>query len=221
MLSFTLSGKTYTWTTNNIDRRKLNRIQSYTHTDHIFVASKTIILANAFHVVQNMCIYHIIPCLSHIFFLFLVICLYRILDLFYIISCIIFFASFLYFHVHFLSCSYTVHVSYTFIYRILSSNLSYTVLYFYLHSYTFHIRYFCMLSSVFHLFLVFSSFKSMTYYILCTITYIISYPIPISCLFSCSGYMPILYYSFLTYCFIIYFLIQSCIIIYFAFAFSL
>ena len=27
----------------------------------------------------------------------------------------------------------------------------------------------------------------MTYYILCTITYIISYPVPISCLLSCSG----------------------------------
>ena len=66
MLSFTLSGKTYTWTTNNIDRRKLNRI----------------------------------------------------LDLFNIISCIIVFASFLYFYVDFLSCSYTVHVSYTFIFEI-------------------------------------------------------------------------------------------------------
>ena len=118
-----------------------------------------IILSNAFHVVQNMCIYHIIPYLSHILCLFLVICLYRILDLFHIISCIIFFASFLYFHVHFLSCSYTVHVSYTFISQILSYNLSYIVLYFYLHSYTFHIRYFCMLSSVFHLFLVFFIFQ--------------------------------------------------------------
>ena len=37
----------------------------------------------------------------------------------------------------------------------------------------------------------------------------------ISCLISCSGYTPMLYYSFLTYCFIIYFLIQSCIVIYF------
>ena len=46
----------------------------------------------------------------------------------------------------------------------------------------------------------------MTYYILCTITYIISYLVPISCLLSCSGYTPMLYYSFLTYCFIIYFL---------------
>ena len=67
--------------------------------------------------------------------------------IFHIISCIMFFANFLYFHVHFLSCSYTVHVSYTFICHILSYNLSYTFLYFYLHSYTFHIRYFCMLSS--------------------------------------------------------------------------
>ena len=39
----------------------------------------------------------------------------------------------------------------------------------------------------------------MTYYILCTITYIISYPVPISCLLSCSGYTPMLYYSFLIY----------------------
>ena len=147
MLSFTLSGKIYTWTTNNIDRHSL--------IEYILILIPIIylwlliliILSNAFHVVQNMCIYHIIPYLSHIFCLFLVICLYRILDLFHIISCIILFACFLYFHVHFLSCSYTVHVSYTFISRILSYNLSYTVLYFYLHSYTFHIRYFCMLSS--------------------------------------------------------------------------
>ena len=66
MLSFTLSGKTYTWTTNNIDRHKLNRI----------------------------------------------------LDLFHIISCIMFFASFLYFHVlckfPILSCS--LQVSYTFMF---------------------------------------------------------------------------------------------------------
>ena len=92
--------------------------------------------------------YHILSYVSITYTcLFLVICLYRILDLFHIISCIMFFASFLYFHVHFLSCSYTVHVSYTFISRILSYNLSYIVLYFYLHSYTFHMRYFCMLSS--------------------------------------------------------------------------
>ena len=134
-------------------------------------------------------------------------------------------------------CFYTLHIPYsfynllfyvfdissiyTFIYKILSYNLSYIVLYFYLHSYTFHIRYFCMLSYVFHLFLVFSSFTSMTYYILCTITYIFSYFVPISCLLSCSGYTPMLCYSFLTYCFMIYFLIRSYIVIYFTFAFSL
>ena len=111
-----------------------------------------------------------------------------------------------------------MHISYTFISRILSYNLSYTILYFYLHSYNFYIRYSCSLSYVFHLFLVFfSSFSSMTYYILCTITYIISYPVPISYLLLCSGYTPMLYYSFLTYCFIIYFLIRSCIVIYFHF----
>ena len=93
----------------------------------------------------------------------------------------IFFASFLYFHVHFLSCSYTVHISYTFISRILSYNLSYTILYFYLHSYNFHIRYSCILLYVFHLFLVFFIFEfynlshSMYYYIyhLLSCTYII------------------------------------------------
>ena len=40
-----------------------------------------------------------------------------------------------------------------------------------------------------------SSFISMTYYILCTIIYIISYPIPISSLLSCSGYTSMLCYS--------------------------
>ena len=159
MLSFTLSGKTYTWTTNNIDRRKLiEYILILIQIIYLWLLT-LIILSNAFHVVQNMYIYHIIPYLSHILCLFLVICLYRILDLFHIISYIMFFASFLYFHVHFLSCSYTVHISYTSISQILSYNLSYTVLYFYLHSYTFQIWYFCMLSSVFHLFLVFFIFQ--------------------------------------------------------------
>ena len=44
----------------------------------------------------------------------------------------------------------------------------------------------------------------MTYYILCTITYIISYPILISCLLSYSGYTPMLYYSFLTFSYLYY-----------------
>ena len=44
-------------------------------------------------------VYHIIPYLSHILCLFLVTCLYRILNLFHLISYIMFFASFLYFHV--------------------------------------------------------------------------------------------------------------------------
>ena len=81
-----------------------------------------------------------------------------------------------------LLCSYTVHISYTFISRILSYNLSYTILYFYLHSYNFHIRYSCILLYVFHLFLVFFIFQfynllhSMYYYIyhLLSCTYIIS-----------------------------------------------
>ena len=120
----------------------------------------------------------------------------------YLYSCIV---HFLYFHI-----SYISH------------NRSYTVLYFYLHSYTFHIRFnlvLFMYCAFICLLLVssFSSFISMTYYILCTITYIIYFPIPISSLFSCSGYTPMLCYSFLTYCFIIYFLIRTCIVIYFHF----
>ena len=62
-----------------------------------------------------------------------------------------------------------------------------------------------------------SSFISITYYILCTITYIISYPVPISCILSCSGYTLMLYflffifilvlsYTFILYVFILYFL---------------
>ena len=42
----------------------------------------------------------------------------------------------------------------------------------------------------------FSSFGSMIYCILYTITYINSYPIHVSCLLSCCGYMPMLYFSF-------------------------
>ena len=50
----------------------------------------------------------------------------------------------------------------------------------------------------------FSSLGSMIYCILCTITYIISYLVPILRLLPCSGYTPMLYYSFPTYCFIMY-----------------
>ena len=62
-----------------------------------------------------------------------------------------------------------------------------------------------------------SSCIFMTYYILCTLPYIIYYPIPISSLLSCSGYTHMLCYSFLTYCFILNFLIRTCIVIYFHF----
>ena len=60
-----------------------------------------------------------------------------------------------------------------------------------------------------------SSFISMTYYILCTITYIISYPVPISCILSCSGYTPMLYFSgtsfsYLYYCILSYYILLSC-----------
>ena len=72
-----------------------------------------------------------------------------------------------------------------------------------------YLYFLCILISILYIFLYlscvhlfpgchmsFSSFSSMTYYILCTITYIISYPIPISCLLSCCGYTPLLYFSF-------------------------
>ena len=131
-----------------------------------------------------------------------------------------------------------MNVSYTFISRILSYNLSYTVLYFYLHYILFiygtlvcfnlvlfmYCTFICLLPVlIFFIFQFYDLLHSMYYYPyhFLSYTYIISYPIPISCLLSCSGYTPMLYYSFLTYCFIIYFLILTCIVIYFAFAFSL
>ena len=155
MLSFTLSGKTYTWTTNNIDRRKLNRI----------------------------------------------------LDLFHIISCIIVFASFLYFYVDFLSCSYTVHVSYTFIYRILSYNLSYTVLYFiYTYSYNFY-----YLSSL-HAYCMSISFAT------CSMS--LAYLLSIFLLYSCfyTLHIPYSFYNLFFYVFdisFIYTFISSYTIMYF------
>ena len=109
-----------------------------------------------------MCIYHIIPYLSHILCLFL------------FISYIVYLIYFILFLV---SCS--LQVSYTFMFI------------------SFHVRILCM------------------YHILSYLIYFhITYLIPISCLLSCSGYTPMLYYSFLTYCFIIYFLMRSCIVIY-------
>ena len=68
-------------------------------------------------------------CLSHILCLFLVICLYLILDLFHIIFCIIFFASFLYFHVHVrILCIYHI-LSYLVYFHITYLILSYTFIY--------------------------------------------------------------------------------------------
>ena len=58
-----------------------------------------IILSNAFHVVQNVCIYHIIPYLSHIFCLFLSFA--RIVYLIYFILFLV---------------SYSLQVSYTFMF---------------------------------------------------------------------------------------------------------
>ena len=53
----------------------------------------------------------------------------------------------------------------------------------------------------------------MSYYILCTITYILSYPVPISCLLSCSGYMPMYTFhssfSYLSYCILSYYMLLS------------
>ena len=134
----------------------------------------------------------------------------------YLYSCtVLVLFSYTYIHILF--------ISYTSISCIFSHNLSYIVLYFYLYSYTLYDTFVCF-NLVLFMYCTFicillvsslSSFISMTYYILCIITYIIYYPIPISSLFSCSGYTPLLCYSFLTYCFSIYFLIRTCIIIYF------
>ena len=105
-----------------------------------------------------------ILCLWHIFYLY-----------FYCIPVSMLYISYTY-HVHFLSYSYSVHVSYTFISRILSYNLSYTFLYFYLQSYTFHIRYFCMLS--------YDTFNVL-YFPMFSIYYTFHIPFSCSYLFSC------------------------------------
>ena len=132
MLSFTLSGNI------SMDNHQWWLSQAYTCAFHISMHIHITFMTYHLYmliVCQYLSIH--VLCLWHIFYLYFYCILVSILY--------IFFASFLYFHVHFLSCSYIVHVSYTFISRILSYNLSYTVMYFYLHSYTFHIRYFCML----------------------------------------------------------------------------
>ena len=181
---------------------------------HISRRSIRLILLLSYHILSYVFIYYTF----HIPFYFLyflsfsctILCTFHIL---YSCTVLILF-SYIYIHVLF--------ISYISISRIFSHNRSYTVLYFYLHSYTFHIRFnlvLFMYCTFICLLLVssLSSFISMTYYILCTITYIIYFPIPISSLFSYSGYTPMLCYSFLTYCFIIYFLIRTCIVIYFHF----
>ena len=74
----------------------------------------------------------------------------------------------------------------------------------------FYLYFYCILVSILYIFLYFSSFLFMTYRIPCTITYIFSYTVYISCLISCNGYTPMLYFSFfifilvLSYTFILY-----------------
>ena len=74
----------------------------------------------------------------------------------------------------------------------------------------FYLYFYCIPVSILYIFLYFSSFIFMTYHILCTITYIISYHVSISCFLLYSGYMPMLYFSFfifilvLSYTFILY-----------------
>ena len=86
-----------------------------------------------------------------------------------------------------------MHVSYTFISCIISYNLSFTVLYFYLHSYTFHIRYFCMLSSdTFHV-LYFPMFS--IYY-----TFHIPFSFIYFLYFTCSYPFRVLYFVLSIYC---------------------
>ena len=173
-------------------------------------------------------------------FLCLVICLYRILDLFYIISCIMFFASFLYFHVPFLSCSYTMHVLYTFISHILSYNLSYTVtcniIYLvnsYLHvlyqtiiSYDIYLYISIHMHISIHIHITFITYhlyiriacQSFSLHVLCLwhISYLYFYCIPVSilCIFhihSMTYCFPCsITYSFIYFCIFIYFLYFSC-----------
>ena len=130
MLSFTLSGNI------SMDNHQWRPSQAYTYEFHISI-----------HISITLIPYHLIF-LLHVNFFRYIFYVFGI-SFFYTFSVFLFlYFTYSYtYHVHFLSCSYTVHVSYTFISRILSYNLSYIVLYFYLHSYTFHIRYFCMLSS--------------------------------------------------------------------------
>ena len=74
----------------------------------------------------------------------------------------------------------------------------------------FYLYFYCILVYILYIFLYFSSFLFMTYRIPCTITYIFSYTVYISCLISCNGYTPMLYFSFfifilvLSYIFILY-----------------
>ena len=113
------------------------------------------------------------------------------------------FILFLYSYFEYFTYSYICHV---FFFHACHMSFSMFLFFFRLH--------------IMSLIYVFSSIGSMIYCILCTITYIISYPAPILYLLPCSGYTPMLDYSVLTYCYIIYFLIRSCLVIYFVFVCS-
>ena len=74
----------------------------------------------------------------------------------------------------------------------------------------FYLYFYCIFVSILYIFRYFSSFLFMTYRIPCTITYIFSSTVYISCIISCNGYPPMLYFSFfifilvLSYTFILY-----------------
>ena len=59
VLSFTLSGKTYTWTTNNIDRRKLIQMLSY-----VFYPFLVLFIFKFYDLLHSMYyyIYHLLSC---------------------------------------------------------------------------------------------------------------------------------------------------------------
>ena len=113
----------------------------------------------AFHISIHISI-TLITYLSHILCLLHVNFFRYIFYVFSISFIYIFFTvlMFLYFTYPILIMFISFHVRILCMYHILSYNLSYTVLYFYLQSYTFHIRYFCMLHMILFMYYIFLCF---------------------------------------------------------------
>ena len=153
-----------------MDNHQWRLSQAYTYAYHLSIQISITLITYLSHI---LCLLHV-NLLRYIFYVFGISFIYTFTVFLFLCFTYPILIMFISFHIRILC-----------MYHILSYNLSYTVMYFYLQSYTFHIRYFCMLSyDTFHV-LYFPMFS--IYY---------TFHIP----FSCSYPFRVLYFVLSIYC---------------------